>query len=341
MSTAGKASVTGEATMPGASIDRRQALATIGVGIAFPQLALAQQGWPTRSVRYVLGFAAGGPTDTLSRVFCQKMSSLTGQQFVVENRVGAGGVIANDAVAKSAPDGYTVGMGGIANNVIAIGTYAKLPYRPADDFTFISGLWQLPNILVAAKDFPASNARDLIALLKQNPGKYNYASAGIGTTLHLSGEMMKSMAGVDVQHIPYKGGNPALMDLMAGRVNMLFDNLPGSLSAVREGSVKPIAVTGAKRSPALPETPAMAELLPGYAMTSWAALCGPADMPADVTARINEQTVKSLNDPDLKRRFEELGATAWPTSPQEVTAFRTTEEARLLPVIKAAGITPQ
>ena len=184
----------------------------LGATSLFPSGAFAQQGWPTRSVRYVLGFAAGGATDSLSRVFCQKMSALTGQQFVVENRVGAGGVIANDAVAKSTPDGYTVGMGGIANNVIAIGTYAKLPYRPADDFSFISGLWQLPNILVAAKDFPASNAKDLLALLKQNPGKYNYASAGIGTTLHLSGEMMKSMAGVDVQHIPYKGGNPALME---------------------------------------------------------------------------------------------------------------------------------
>jgi tripartite-type tricarboxylate transporter receptor subunit TctC len=269
------------------------------------------------------------------------MSSFTGQQFVVENRAGAGGVIANDAVAKSPPDGYTVGMGGIANNVIAIGTYAKLPYEPAADFTFISGLWHVPNILVAAKDFPASNARDLIALLKQNPGKYNYASAGIGTTLHLSGEMMKSMAGVDVQHIPYKGTNPALMDLLAGRVNMLFDNLPGSLPAVREGSVKPIAVTGKTRSPALPDVPAMAELLPGYELTSWAALCGPAGMAPDVTAGINERAVKSLNDPDLLRRFEELGATAWPTSPQEVTAFRATEETRLLPVIRAAGITPQ
>ena len=327
--------------MPGARIDRRQALAIFSATFGLPQFAFAQQAWPTRSVRYMLGFAAGGPTDTLSRVFCQKMSSLTGQQFVVENRVGAGGVLANDAVAKAAPDGYTVGMGGIANNVIAIGTYAKLPYKPADDFTFISGLWQLPNILVAAKDFPASNARDLLALLKQNPGKYNYASAGIGTTLHLSGEMMKSMGGIDVQHIPYKGSNPALMDLLAGRVNMLFDNLPGSLSAVREGSVKPIAVTGTTRSPALPDTPAMAEFLPGYAMTSWAALCGPAGMSSDMVARINADTVKSLTDPDVKRRFEELGATTWPTSPEEATAFRATEEARLLPVIQAAGIKPQ
>lgn len=324
-----------------AGIDRRRALAWLGAAPLFPHLASAQQAWPARSVRYVLGFAAGGATDSLSRVFCQKMSALTGQQFVVENRVGAGGVIANDAVAKSAADGYTVGMGGIANNVIAIGTYAKLPYKPADDFTFISGLWQLPNILVAAKDFPASNAKDLLALLKQNPGKYNYASAGIGTTLHLSGEMMKSMAGVDVQHIPYKGGNPALMDLLAGRVNMLFDNLPGSLQAVREGSVKPIAVTGTKRSPALPDVPAMAELIPGYQMTSWACLCGPAGVPADMIAQINERTRKALDDPELKQRFDDLGATAWPTSPAELTAFRNSEEARLLPLIKAAGIVPQ
>jgi tripartite-type tricarboxylate transporter receptor subunit TctC len=331
--------------MPGArirsEIDRRRALALLGAAPLFPYVVSAQQTWPARSVRYVLGFAAGGATDSLSRVFCQKMSALTGQQFVVENRVGAGGVIANDAVAKSTPDGYTVGMGGIANNVIAIGTYAKLPYRPADDFVFISGLWQLPNILVAAKDFPASNAKDLLVLLKQNPGKYNYASAGIGTTLHLSGEMMKSMAGVDVQHIPYKGGNPALMDLLAGRVNLLFDNLPGSLSAVREGSVKPIAVTGRTRSPALPDVPAMAELIPGYEMTSWACLCGPAGMPQDMVGQISEPTLKALGDPDLKRRFEELGATAWPTSPAELTAFRASEEARLLPVIKAAGIVPQ
>ena len=329
--------------MPAAGIDRRHALAMLGAASLLPRPALAQQqpAWPTRSVRYVLGFAAGGATDSLSRVFCQKMSTVTGQQFVVENRVGAGGVIANDAVAKSTPDGYTVGMGGIANNVIAIGTYAKLPYQPAADFSFISGLWQLPNILVAAKDFPASNAKDLLALLKQNPGKYNYASAGIGTTLHLSGEMMKSMGGLDVQHIPYKGGNPALMDLLAGRVNMLFDNLPGSLSAVREGSVKPIAVTGRTRSPALPDTPAMSELLPGYEMTSWAALCGPAGVPSDVIGRINQDSIKALSDPDLKRRFEELGATAWPTSPEEVTAVRASEEARLLPVIRAAGIVPQ
>lgn len=327
--------------MPEFRINRRRALAWLGAAPLFPQFASAQQAWPARSVRYVVGFAAGGATDSLSRVYCQKMSALTGQQFVVENRVGAGGVIANDAVAKSAADGYTVGMGSIANNVIAIGTYAKLPYRPADDFSFVSGLWQLPNILVAAKDFPASNAKDLLALLKQNPGKYNYASAGIGTTLHLSGEMMKSMAGVDVQHIPYKGGNPALMDLLAGRVNMLFDNLPGSLSAVREGSVKPIAVTGKTRSPALPDVPAMAELVPGYEMTSWTCLCGPAGLPQDMIAQMNAQTLKALGDPDLKKRFEELGATAWPTSPAEITAFRASEEARLLPLIQAAGIVPQ
>ena len=323
--------------MTRAGINRRQTLAAVGAALTFPKVAFAQQGWPVRPVRYIVGFPAGGATDTLSRVFCQRMSTVTGQQFVVENRAGAGGVIGTDAIAKAAPDGYTVGMGSIASNVIAVGTYAKLPYQPGADFTFISGLWQLPNILVAAKDFPASNAKDLLALLKQNPGKYNYASAGIGTTLHLSGEMMKSMAGLDLQHIPYKGGNPAMIDLLAGRVNMLFDNLPGSLSAVREGTIKPIAVTGKTRSP----VPAMDELLPGYELTSWTALCGPAGMPPDLIARINESATKALNDPDLKRRFEELGATAWPTSAEEITAFRAKEEARLLPVIQAAGIKPE
>ena len=280
-------------------VNRRKLLTMLGGSIAAPYLvprsAVAQEAWPTRQVKYVNGFPAGGATDTLSRIICQKMSELSGQTFVVENKGGAGGVLGADSVAKSPPDGYTVGLGGIASNVLAIGSYAKLPYGPRGDFTFIGGMWQLPNILVARKDLFSSDLRELLAAFKKEPRKYTYASAGFGTTLHLSGEMMKSMAGVDVQHIPYNGGNPALMDLLAGRVNMLFDNLPGSRSAVREGSVKPIAVTGRTRSPALPDTPAMAELLPGYEMTSWAALCGPAGMPQDMVAQINAQTLGGIS----------------------------------------------
>ena len=212
-------------------------------------MACAQEAWPTRPVRYVNGFPAGGATDSLSRILCQKMSELSGQSFVVENRAGAGGALGADAVAKSPPDGYTVGLGGIASNVLAIGSYAKLPYDPVRDFTFISGMWQLPNILVGKKELFSSDMKELLAAFKKEPRKYTYASAGFGTTLHLSGEMMNSMAGVEVVHIPYKGAGPALNDLLGGRVDMLFDNLPGSLPSVRAGLIKPIAVTSQDAHP--------------------------------------------------------------------------------------------
>ena len=187
-------------------VSRRTLLTILGGSIATPLLApdfaFAQEAWPTRPVRYVNGFPAGGATDTLSRILCQKMSELAGQSFVVENRGGAGGVLGADAVAKAPPDGYTVGLGGIASNVLAIGSYAKLPYDPRGDFTFIAGMWQLPNILSARKDLFSSDLRELLAAFKKEPRKYTYASAGFGTTLHLSGEMMNSMAGVEVTHIP-------------------------------------------------------------------------------------------------------------------------------------------
>ena len=178
------------------SIDRRRALALLGSVVAAPRLGRAAEAWPIRSVKYVNGFPAGGATDTLSRLICQKMSELSGQSFVVENKAGAGGVLGADAIAKAPPDGYTVGLGGIASNVLAIGSYAKLPYHPREDFTFICGMWQLPNILTAKKDLFSADIKQLLAAFKKEPGKYTYASAGFGTTLHLSGEMMNSMAGV-------------------------------------------------------------------------------------------------------------------------------------------------
>jgi tripartite-type tricarboxylate transporter receptor subunit TctC len=328
-----------------APVNRRTLLTLIGGSIATqlvaPRNALAQQAWPIRMVRYVNGFPAGGATDTLSRILCQKMSELSGQSFVVENRGGAGGVLGADAVAKSAPDGYTVGLGGIAQNVLAIGSYAKLPYHAREDFTFIGGMWQLPNILTARKDFFSSDIRELLAAFRKEPRKYTYASAGFGTTLHLSGEMMNSMAGVEVVHIPYKGAGPALTDLLGGRVDLLFDNLPGSLPSVRAGQVRPVAVTASARIPELPDVPAMAEVLPGYEITSWTAMIGPANMKAELVAQVNALTVKALTDPWLKTRYGELGATPMPATPAEITAFRDSEEVRLLPVMKAAGIKPE
>jgi tripartite-type tricarboxylate transporter receptor subunit TctC len=334
-----------EAMSSPAPVNRRTLLTMIGGSIAAPLVAprnaLAQEAWPARMVRYVNGFPAGGATDTLSRILCQKMSELSGASFVVENRGGAGGVLGADAVAKSAPDGYTVGLGGIAQNVLAIGSYAKLPYHAREDFTFIGGMWQLPNILTARKDMFSSDIRELLAAFKKEPGKYTYASAGFGTTLHLSGEMMNSMAGVEVVHIPYKGAGPALTDLLGGRVDLLFDNLPGSLPSVRAGQIRPVAVTARTRIPELPDVPAMAEVLPGYEITSWTAMIGPANMKAELVAQVNALTVKALVDPWLKARYGELGATPMPTTPAEIGAFRDSEEVRLLPIMKAAGIKPE
>jgi tripartite-type tricarboxylate transporter receptor subunit TctC len=331
--------------MSSTPVNRRELLTLLGGAIAAPHLApraaFAQEAWPIRPVKYVNGFPAGGATDTLSRILCQKMSELSGQTFVVENRGGAGGMLGADAVAKSAPDGYTVGLGGIASNVLALGTYAKLPYDPRSDFTFIGGMWQLPNILVARKDLFSSDIRELLAAFKMQPRKYTYASAGFGTTLHLSGEMMNSMAGVEVTHIPYRGAGPALTDLLGGRVDLLFDNLPGSLPAVRAGQVKAVAVTSVKRIPELPDVPAMAELLPGYAMTSWTAMIGAANMKPDLTAQVNALIIKALADRGLQERYADLGATPWPASSAEIKAFRDSEEARLLPIMKAAGIKPE
>jgi tripartite-type tricarboxylate transporter receptor subunit TctC len=327
------------------SVNRRTLLTVLGGSIAapfvLPRATFAQEGWPARPVRYVNGFPAGGATDSLSRILCQRMSELSGQSFVVENRGGAGGVLGADAVAKAAPDGYTVGLGGIASNVLAIGTYAKLPYDPRGDFTFTGGMWQLPNILVGKRELFSSDLKELFAAFKKDPRKYTYASAGFGTTLHLSGEMMNSMAGVDVVHVPYRGAGPALTDLLGGRVDMLFDNLPGSLPSVRSGLIKPIAVTSPARIPELPDVPAMAEVLPGYAMTSWTAMIGPANLPAGIVAQINALTAKALADPQVKTRYGDLGASTWPTSPSEIAAFRDSEQARLLPIMKAAGIKPE
>jgi tripartite-type tricarboxylate transporter receptor subunit TctC len=330
---------------PPATMNRRALLTLLGCSVAtpllVPRIALPQEAWPVRTVRYVNGFPAGGATDTLSRILCQKMSELSGQSFLVENKGGAGGVLGADAVAKAPPDGYTVGLGGIAQNVLAIGSYAKLPYDARGDFTFIAGMWQLPNILSARRELFSSDLKELLAAFKKEPRKYTYGSAGFGTTLHLSGEMMNSMAGVEVTHIPYKGAGPALTDLLGGRIDLLFDNLPGSLPSVRAGQIRPVAVTARTRIPELPDVPAFAELLPGYEITSWAAMIGPANMNVALVAQINALASKALADPTLQARYAQLGATPWPASPAEVKAFRDSEEARLLPVMKAAGIKPE
>ncbi|RYI98774.1 MAG: tripartite tricarboxylate transporter substrate binding protein [Acetobacteraceae bacterium] len=323
-----------------APISRRMVLgATAGTLAGLPETGHAQPGadWPNQPVRYINIFPPGGATDTLSRLYCAKMSELTGQQFVVENRSGSGGNVGVDAIAKSRPDGYTIGLASIAAHAIAPTLYASLPFNAAKDFSFISGLWQLPNLLVVNNELPARSVPELIALLKANPGKYAYGSSGMGTTPHLSGEMLKQMIGTDMLHVPYRGGAPALLDLLGGRVQLIMDNIPGLLPTAREGRIRALAVTGPERSPAAPEIPTMAEFLPGFEITSWGAVCGPAGIPGPVVARHSAFAKQALEHPDLVRSFRELGAAPWWTTPEDLAAFRVHEEARLAPLIRASG----
>jgi tripartite-type tricarboxylate transporter receptor subunit TctC len=303
------------------------------------QAGRAQQGsdWPSQPVRYINIFPPGGATDTLSRLWCARMGEIAGQPFVVENRSGSGGNVGADAIAKAKPDGYTIGLGSIAPHAIAPTLYKRLAFDAAHDFTFVSGLWQLPNLLVVSKDLPANNVPELLALLKANPGKYAYGSSGSGTTPHLSGELLKQMTGADILHVPYRGGAPALLDLIAGRVQLIMDNIPGLLPAARDGSVRALAVTGPRRSPVVPDLPTMSEFLPGFEMTSWGAVCGPAALPDTMVERLSAFAKQALENAELIRGFEELGATPWWTTPEDIAAFRAREEARLAPVIRASG----
>jgi tripartite-type tricarboxylate transporter receptor subunit TctC len=253
--------------------------------MAASAVASAEGTYPNRPVRYINPYPAGGPTDTLSRLFCAKMTELTGQQWIVENRGGAGGNVGMDAIAPT--------------------LYTKLPFNAHSDFTFVSTMWWLPNLLAVNLDVPAKSVPELIELCRQNPGKYCYGSAGSGTTLHLSGELFKMLAKVDIQHVPYRGSAPATQDLLAGQINMMFDNISGTLTRSRAGKVRPLGVTSAKRTAVAPEIPAIAKTLPGFDIVSWTTLCGPAKLPPDVTARLSELSKTALESDDVKAKFAE------------------------------------
>ncbi len=323
---------------------RRAALRLMGGALAAPFIlgsaARAQAAWPTKPVRYINPYPAGGATDTLSRLFCASMTDLTGQQWVVDNRGGGGGDIGVEMVARSEPDGYTLGLGGIASHAISPTLKAgKLPFDASKDFTFITNIWSLPNFLVGHLGLPANTVPELIDLARRNPKKYFYASAGLGTTLHLSGELFKLLADVDIVHVPYRGAAPAMTDILGGQVHLIFDNIPGALAQYKPGKVKGFAVTTAARSSIVPDIPALAEFLPGFDVTSWTALIGPSRIPAGVVDRISMFSKQALESPGLKQAFFERGATAWWSSSAEVTAYRASEEKRLGDIIRKAKIT--
>ena len=322
-------------------LPRRRALAVLGSALTAPAIAsgVARAGneWPNKPVRYINLFPAGGATDVLSRIVCQQLSELSGQQFVVENKGGSGGNVGADAIAKSAPDGYTIGMMSISSHAISPTLYARLPFDAEKDFTPISMLWSVPNILVVKPDVPAATVPELVALVKANPGKYTFASGGAGTSPHLCGEMLKQRAGINMLHVPYRGGAPALQDLLAGQVDSMWDNIPGPLAQVRAGKLRPLGVTSLEPSPVAPEVPTMATYYPGFQITSWNGLCGPAGLPPAMVEKASMLTRKALASDALRTAYLGQGATPVWMSPADTAVYRRAQEKLLAPVIKASG----
>jgi len=322
-------------------VGRRRVLALSAGTLAAPMLATglarAADDWPNKPVKYINVFPPGGPTDTLSRIVCNQLSEITGQQFIVDNKAGSGGNIGSDAIAKAAPDGYTIGLYTIASQAIAPTLYAKLPFDVAKDFTPIAMLWSVPNMLMVRLELPAKTVPELIKLCADNPGKYSFASSGAGTSPHLSGEIFKQLAKLNILHVPYKGSAPAWQDLLANQVDMMFDNIPGPLGLMHSGKVRGLGVTSLQRHPAAPDIPTMAEFLPGFDITSWGGICGPAGLPAAMVEKCSALAKRALESEPVKKAFEQQGATAIWLNPVETGAMRMRDEQRLAPVIKASG----
>jgi tripartite-type tricarboxylate transporter receptor subunit TctC len=294
-------------------------------------------GYPVQAVRYINLFPPGAATDLLSRAFCATISTLAGQQFVVENRTGAGGTVGQGAIAQAPPDGYTVGLGSIASLGIGPSIYPSLPYDPARDFTYVAGIWQVPNLLFCNPALPVRSLQEMVALVKANPGKYLYGSGGSGTSPHLTMEWLKQIAGLDMAHVPYRGGAPMLLDLIAGRVQFAFDNVASLLAPVSQGQIRPLAVTSKERSPVLPEVPTTNSVYPELEVTSWGGLVGPAGIPPPIVERLAELTHASLQDRDLKRIFHENGAAPWWLPPEDFAAFQRQQQRLFAGLVKRVG----
>jgi tripartite-type tricarboxylate transporter receptor subunit TctC len=304
-----------------------------------PQLALGQV-FPAKPVRILCPFPPGGGVDITARAIAQELAAQLGQPVIVENKPGAGGNVAAAEVARSAPDGHTLLLTLNALHAISPHLYASLPFDAMKDFSFITPLVSFNNVLVVGPGFPARSVADLIAQAKRAPGKLTFASSGNGTNLHLTGELFKSMAGVDLVHVPYKGSAPALADLMGGAVAMMFDTIPSALAHVKSGKLRALGVTGAKRSPLLPDVPTMAEAgLPGFEVVSWYGLVGPARLPQEVARRLNAEATKAANGKEFRGRMEPLGFDIVTATPEKMAEMLAADSARWAPLVKAAGIT--
>ena len=299
----------------------------------------AAQSYPSKPIRLVVPYPPGGPLDITARAIGQKISEDWKQPVVVDNRAGAGGNIGADLVAKSAPDGYTLMMGAVATQAIDPALYRKIPYDAAKDFAPVALVAQVPNILVVNPSVPAKSVRELIELARAKPNYLNFASGSTGSTGHLAGELFKTMAGVQMVHIPYKGAAPATADLLAGQVQLMFDNLANALPNVKAGKLRALAVTTLKRSPAVPDLPTIAESgLPGFDLTTWFGLLVPAGTPPEIVNRLNAEIVRVLNEKDMRDRLAAMGAEPPENNtPQHFAVFIRSEAVKYAKVVKASG----
>jgi tripartite-type tricarboxylate transporter receptor subunit TctC len=297
------------------------------------------QEYPTKPIRLVITYPPGGNTDLVGRALALKLGEFMGQQVVVDNRGGAGGVLGSMITAQSAPDGYTIMLGTSAGMVINPLLSRKLTYDPVRDFAPVSMVVIVPQLLVINPQLPVKNVRELIAFAKAKPGYLNAGSSGVGTPNHFGTELLKWLAGVDIVHVPYKGGAPALTDLLGGQIQMAFSSVPAVLPHIKAGRLVALGVGSAKRSPALPNIPTIAEAgVPGYEYTTWYGVFAPAKTPRTLIARLNAEIVKAMETPDIKDRFTALGGDPDPGTPEELRAYMANESAKWAKIIKAANI---
>ena len=308
------------------------------IALLFCGSALAQSDYPNKPVRLVVSFAAGGISDVLARALAIPLSRQLGQQVIVENKPGAGTTIAGDYIAKSAPDGYTIWLQDVTTHAINAALYAKLPYDSLRDFTYIAMPASTPLMLVVHPSTPASSVRELIALLKANPGKYSYGSSGNGTIVHLAAEMLKSQAGVDAVHVPYKGSNPATAAILGGEVAFVFSTMPPAVSNAKAGKLRALGVTSPKRAGPAPEVPTMIEAgLPNFEIILYSGIMGPKGMDRALVNRLNAEFAKVVQAPEIRNVYEKIGADPLTLSPEETEKKTAAEIAKLGPVVKASG----
>ncbi len=305
--------------------------AALGLAIA----GAHAQSYPTKPIRMVVTFPSGGAPDTLARIFSEKAQ--LGQTVVVDNKPGAGGNIGADFVAKSPADGYTLVLATVGTHAINGALYAKMPYDMVKDFVPVGHLASAPNLLVVNNDLPVKNVPELISYMKANPNKLSFGSPGIGTSVHVSGELFKSLTGTSMTHVPYKGRQFAIPDLIGGQIQVMFDNMPSALPMAREGKIRALAQTTAKRSPAAPDVPTVAETVPGFEATTWFAVFAPAGTPRDVVARLNSEMQRVFKLPDVQDKLRTLGLEPWLSTPEELARFQAGEIVKWAKVVKDSG----